>query len=125
MPILVYFILLWDKLTGRRPLTRSADEQGRVDSETTGLALYHFQMCPYCRKARRDIRLLGLHIEERDIKKDAARRAELVAGGGKVQVPCLRIREPDGTERWLYESRDISRYLRERFGAGSAQSSSA
>jgi len=38
---------------------------------------------------RRDIRLLGLRIEERDIKKEQARRAELIAGGGKVQVPCL------------------------------------
>jgi glutaredoxin len=117
MPILVYFILLWDTLSGRRPLARSADEQARVDGEAGQLALYHFEMCPYCRKARRDIRLLGLHIEQRDIKKDPARRAELVAGGGKVQVPCLRISEPDGSVRWMYESRDIGRYLRQRFGA--------
>src|SRR5437588_3635915 len=117
MPVLVYFILLWDRLSGRRPLVRSAGEQARVDGETKQLALYHFQICPYCRKARRDIRLLALSIEERDIKQDRARRAELVAGGGKVQVPCLRIEAPDGSVRWMYESRDIGRYLRERFGA--------
>jgi glutathione S-transferase len=53
----------------------------------------------------------------RDIKRDPARRDELVAGGGKKQVPCLRIAEADGGVRWLYESREISRYLRQRFAA--------
>jgi len=115
MPVLVYFILLWDAVTGRRPRQRSADEQARVDGETAKLALYHFEACPYCRKVRRDIRLLGLKIDQRDIKKDHARRDELVAGGGKKQVPCLRVAEPDGSVRWVYESRDINRYLRERF----------
>jgi glutaredoxin len=115
MPILVYFILLWDKLTGRQPLSRSPEEQARADQETKKLALYHFRACPYCRKVRRDIRLLGLHIEERDIKEAPERRDELVAGGGKKQVPCLRVSEPDGSTRWLYESRDIAEYLRGRF----------
>ena len=117
MPVLVYFILLWDKLTGRRPLGRSAEEQARADAATRSFALYHFRACPYCIKVRRDIRLLGLRIEERDIKKEQARRAELIAGGGKVQVPCLRIEEPDGSVRWMYESRAIAGYLRHRFGA--------
>lgn len=120
MPILVYLILLWDKLTGRRPLVRSADEQTRTDAATRALALYHFQACPFCRKVRRDIGLLGLRIEERDIKRERARHDELVAGGGKKQVPCLRIEEGDGRVRWLYESRDITRYLRDRFGARAA-----
>ncbi|HEX8952878.1 MAG TPA: glutathione S-transferase N-terminal domain-containing protein [Polyangia bacterium] len=115
MPIFIWLLLAWDKLTGRRPLERSAEAQARVDAETAKLALYHFQACPFCRKVRRDIRLLGLHIEQRDIKQDPARRDELVAGGGKKQVPCLRIAEPDGAVRWLYESRDIGRYLAQRF----------
>jgi glutaredoxin len=115
MPILIWFILAWDFVRGARPRVRSADEQRRVDGETARLALYHFQGCPFCRKVRRDIRLLGLAIDHRDIKLDRARRDELVAGGGKKQVPCLRIVESDQSVRWLYESRDISRYLRERY----------
>ena len=115
MPVLVYLILLWDRLTGRRPVARPAAEQARVDGETRSLALYHFQACPYCRKVRRDIRLLGLDIDMRDIKREPARRDELVAGGGKKQVPCLRVAEPDGRVRWMYESRHITRYLRDRF----------
>jgi len=115
MPIWIWLILAWDALTGRKPLARSAGEQARVDAETAKLALYHFQACPYCRKVRRDIRLLALHIDERDIKQQLGRRDELVAGGGKKQVPCLRIDEPDGTVRWMYESSAISRYLAGRF----------
>jgi glutaredoxin len=115
MPILVYFILLFDRLVGRRPPARPPEAQARVDAETRSLALYHFQACPYCRKVRRDIRLLGLDIEMRDIKRAPEYRDELVIGGGKKQVPCLRVAEPDGSVRWIYESRDITRYLRDRF----------
>jgi glutathione S-transferase len=32
----------------------------------------------------------------------------------------LRIEEDDGRVRWLYESRDIARYLQGRFGARAA-----
>jgi len=115
LPVLVWLILAWDAVTGRRPIARDAAAQARVDGETARLALYHFAACPYCRKVRRDIRLLGLNIEQRDIKQDRARRDELVAGGGKKQVPCLRVTEDDGSVRWIYESRDISRYLASRF----------
>jgi glutaredoxin len=117
MPILIYFILAWDALTRRRPLTRTTEAQQRTDGETSTLVLYHFASCPYCRKVRRDIRLLGLRIEARDIKLQPAHREELIAGGGKKQVPCLRELAPDGSSRWRYESGEISRYLRERFGA--------
>jgi glutaredoxin len=115
MPILIYFILAWDTLTGRRPLARAPEEQARVDAQTRGLVLYHFEACPYCRKVRRDIRLLALKIEMRDIKKQSAHREELIAGGGKKQVPCLRVSEGDGSAQWQYESRAISDYLRARF----------
>jgi glutaredoxin len=114
MPVLIWLILLADALLGREPIRRTAEEQARVDRGTAALRLYHFAACPYCRKVRRDVRLMGLKIEMADIKRDPAAKAALVAGGGKKRVPALRIEEPSGV-RWLYESRDISRYLRERF----------
>jgi glutaredoxin len=116
MPLLIWFILLSDALLGRKPIQRTAEEQARVDRESAGLRLYHFVACPYCRKVRRDVRLMALTIEVADIKRDPAAKAALVAGGGKKQVPALRIEEPSGV-RWMYESTDISRYLRERFAA--------
>jgi glutathione S-transferase len=94
---------------------RPADEQRRVDAETARLALYHFTSCPYCIKVRRGIGRLALRIELRDIRRHPAWGDELTAGGGKGQVPCLRIEDPHGTVRWLYESDDIVRYLERRF----------
>ena len=38
--------------------------------------------------------------------------ADLIAGGGKSQVPCLRIEDENGDVHWMYESIDIIRYLK-------------
>ncbi len=114
MPLLIWFILLSDAVLGRKPVARTAEAQARVDQQTASLRLYHFAACPYCRKVRRDIRLLGLSIAEADIKRDPSAFDALVAGGGKKQVPCLRIEE-EGRVRWMYESADITRYLQQRF----------
>jgi glutathione S-transferase len=45
------------------------------------------------------------------ILKEPKFRQELIAGGGKKQVPCLKIEEENGATQWLYESRDIIKYL--------------
>lgn len=41
-------------------------------------------------------------------------KTELISGGGKKQVPCLRIETENNEARWLYESADIIRYLRQK-----------
>jgi len=53
---------------------------------------------------------IDIEVEERDIARNPAYRAELIKGGGRAQVPCLRI-ESKGEVRWLYESQDIVRVL--------------
>ena len=113
-------IILWlDRVTSPRPLQRVATEQNRVDHETAKLKLYHFEACPFCVKARRAVKRLGLNIEMRDILKNNAYREELLAGGGQYQVPCLRIEANDGKISWMYESSDIVTYLDERFKSAS------
>jgi glutaredoxin len=108
------FMLLWEILTTPKGLVRSAEEQQLVDAQTRHLALYQFRTCPFCVRARREIKRLALKIELRDALHDPQHRAALQSGGGKIQVPCLRIGA--GTEaRWVYESDAIVRYLRERF----------
>ena len=104
-------------ITGEAPeaLLRSEEEQVRIDAECARLTLYQFHTCPYCVKVRRAVTRLALPIESRDIRADRAFREELVEGGGKGQVPCLRIEEDGGEVRWMYESFDIIRYLEERF----------
>lgn len=74
--------------------------------------LFHFDFCPFCMRVRQFLEQARLTIPLRNIHRDPEARAELVAGGGSQQVPCLRI-ESDGAVRWLYESEDIIRYLRD------------
>jgi len=91
-----------------------------TNQSVKSLALYHYQSCPFCAITREAIKYLeqGLSgakkvqkIEQRDILNEPAFRQELIQGGGKAQVPCLKIETENGTIHWLYESRDIIRFL--------------
>lgn len=73
--------------------------------------LYKDDWCPFCRRVQAFVAEAGLDIPMRDTFSDAGARAELVAGGGRATVPCLKI-EVSGEERWLYESADIIGHLR-------------
>lgn len=106
-------ILLVDLLTRPRLPQRTPAQQAAVDQAVQGYALYQFRTCPFCVKTRRAMRRLGTDFELRDAQHDPDVRAELLAQGGKVQVPCLRIPGAGG-DRWLYESDDIIAHLQER-----------
>lgn len=108
-------ILLIDFLTSPRPPERAAEEQERIDAQTRGMALYQFKACPFCVKTRRAMKRLGLNIELRDARGDMQWRQQLLAEGGRLQVPCLYIPESSGDAQWLYESDDIIAYLEARF----------
>ncbi len=75
------------------------------------LTLYHMPGCPYCVKTRKSIKPLKLKIQLKDTYQNPRYRQELTKGGGKHQVPCLRIAHSNGKIQWLYESRDIVRFL--------------
>lgn len=113
--VLTPVILLMEKLTTPKAMSRSAEDQAAVDSACKDLALYQFQACPFCVKVRKEIARLGLNIEFRDARNNADHRAELEQGGGRIKTPCLRITHSDGKQEWLYESADINQWLRERF----------
>jgi Glutaredoxin. len=110
------FLLAANWLTQPKPLARPAAEQQAIDARTRGLALYHFPTCPFCLKVRRVIRRLALNIELRNAQHDPAHRQSLLAGGGKIQTPCLMIPGSDGHATWLYESDDIIAWLEAEFG---------
>ncbi|MBV1858837.1 MAG: glutathione S-transferase N-terminal domain-containing protein [Nannocystaceae bacterium] len=84
---------------------------------STGLSLYHFDTCPYCVRVRRALKDLGLDLELKDILRDSAAHADLVAATGRQSVPVLHIEDGDV---WMPESGDIVRFLYERFGEGRA-----
>lgn len=113
--VLTPFMLLSEKLSTPQSVARTAEEQALADEASKDLALYQFSACPFCIKVRKEIARLGLNIEIRDAQRDPQHRAALEAGGGRIKVPCLKIRQDDGSERWLYESDDIRAFLQERF----------
>ena len=108
-------MLLWEVITAPSGVKRPDSEQQKVDAATSKMALYQFRTCPFCIKVRHVMRELSLTIVTRDARKDPENRRQLLEGGGEVKVPCLRITNEDGSERWMYESDDIIQYLRERF----------
>ena len=108
-------ILLFDALFAPKPMVRPNEVQQGIDEQTAKLKLYQYLACPFCVKTRRAIRRLGLNIETRDALHDPTYREELLAQGGKAQVPCLQITHDDGSLEWLYESSDIIAYLQSRF----------
>ncbi len=109
--ILGAIILLIDWIFTPRSIKREPELQAKIDEETRRLALYEFRSCPFCVKVRRALKRNTLSIDTRDVKRNDNYRDELLQGGGKIKVPCLRIEEQDGSVRWMYESRDIISYL--------------
>ena len=85
------FMLLWEWLSRPRGIVRSAAAQEEVERQCRNLVLYEFQTCPFCIKVRQEMRRLALPIERRDAQHEGPNRNELIAGGGKAMVPCLRI----------------------------------
>lgn len=98
-------------------ISRSAEDQQCVDQQTENMSLYQFYACPFCLKTRRAFKRLGLNIETRDAQNNP-HRADLLAGGGEIKVPCLRL-DTDGETIWMYESSDIIHFLEQRFGESS------
>ncbi len=83
--------------------------------EAGTLALYTSPWCWYCRRVIQVIDRLALDIELRDVSRKPEHRQELAAATGRRTVPVLRITHLDGAEEWMFESREIVRYLESRF----------
>jgi len=111
--ILGPIILLVDKITTPKGVKRPAAEQEKLNQTTQDMVLYQFKTCPFCMKVRREIKRQSLNIELRDAQHDEHHRQQLLAGGGQIKVPCLKVKKNDGDDTWLYESADVIRYLRE------------
>ncbi len=79
------------------------------------LNLYYKPSCPYCHRVLRANEVIGASLILHDVSADMAAREELIAKGGKKQVPFL-----EDTDRglFLYESIDIIEYLKKYYGNG-------
>ena len=84
----------------------------KKEQQIEGHQLYYFSSCPYCIVVRLALWWFRLKIPLKDIVFQPGNNIDLIAGGGKSQVPCLRIENEAGDVRWMYESIDIIRYLK-------------
>ena len=73
--------------------------------------LFYFDSCPFCIKVRFALWKMDLKVTMKDILRRRANKEELIMGGGKKQVPCLRIEKVNNEIEWLYESDAIIDYL--------------
>ena len=108
-------ILFFNWLFTPSGVKRKAGEQASIDAQTLGLVLYQYKACPFCVKVRRAMQRHSLNIETRDVKRSASAKQQLLAGGGDLKVPCLRVEDDQGQVQWMYESRHIIGYLEQRF----------
>jgi glutaredoxin len=110
--ILGRIILFLDFIFAPKARMLSSEEKQKIAASSSGLSLYQYEACPFCVKVRRFLKAEGISLPLVNALTEPG-RTELLDGGGKNQVPCLRIKDKDGTVRWLYESGDIVAYLQQ------------
>lgn len=96
------------------PVKRSTQEQKKVDRQASCLTLYDCNQRPFNNKIQRHLKHLNVDVTVKNLNRCHVFQKELLSGGGRAQVPCLRIDTQNGS-RWLYESDDIIRYLNRKF----------
>lgn len=110
-------ILFINWITMPRGIVRPAEEQEKIDNKTKDMVLYQFKTCPFCIKVRREKKRLSLNIETRDAQHNPQFREQLLQGGGKIKVPCLKTSDSSGSPVWMYNSNEIKQYLKDNFAA--------
>ena len=111
--VLGSIIIFFDSITRPKPIQRTEEKQKQVNILAKNYSLYQFHACPFCVKVRRTLHKLNLKIELCDAR-DSIHEDQLIKGGGKRKVPCLRIKDDKGI-KWLYNSKDIISYLQNNF----------
>jgi glutaredoxin len=113
--VLGALILFFNWVFTPKSMKREAQAQAQINEKMKDFTLYQYKACPFCVKVRREMKRSALNIETKDAKRCESSKEELLAGGGQLKVPCLKINE-NGEEKWMYESKEIISYLNNRFG---------
>ncbi len=108
-------MLLKEAVTRPKGLVRAPAAQEAVDLACRDMALYQFKTCPFCIKVRQEMQRLSLNVTQLDAQHEGPARTALLQGGGQTKVPCLKVTDPSGASRWIYDSEKIIAYLRGRF----------
>ena len=75
-------------------------------------ALYYYDQCPFCQMVLRGLNSFNVQVELNNTLTNPKNRQDLMQGGGRTTVPCLRITDDAGQVTWMYESSDIMSYLK-------------
>jgi len=112
--ILGSLILLLNWIFSPKSIIRDSALQEKIDQKFSGLTLFHYPACPFCVKVRRVIKKHNLSIKLVDPRGCNDKMQELMQGGGKLKVPCLKIQNDDMDISWMYESSSIISFLESR-----------
>lgn len=77
--------------------------------------LFKTDLCGFCYRVRGFLTEHNIDVPLRDVNAEPDAFRELLQGGGRSTVPCLRIQRGAEVE-WMFESMDIIRYLEARYG---------
>ena len=91
------------------------EEQGKNVENASGLSIYGYPQCPFCRRVLDSASFLGIELPIRNTLEDPEHRQALQDAMGRTTVPVLLIEGEGGDAKWLPESAEIVRYLTERF----------
>ena len=92
------------------PSLNGFDRAPTIQVNSEQLVLYYMPSCPYCKPVVAKIKRENLPVTLKNVSANSTYRQELIAKGGKAQVPCLLI-----NGRAMYESSDIMEYLDNNF----------
>ena len=107
--ILGRIILFLDWMTSPKPIPVSPEKIKFIQEKAKDMEIYEFKACPFCVRVRRFMKKNNISITIKDARRNKDFADELLNGGGKLQVPCLKI---GGDKiRWMYESKDIIIFL--------------
>ena len=107
--VLGKIILFFDWLTSPKPLNFSSEKLEFIQNKVKKMEIYEFRACPFCVKVRRFMKKNNIIIKVKDARRNKDFANELINGGGKLQVPCLRFNNDEN--KWLYESNDIINFF--------------
>lgn len=78
------------------------------------LTLFYKPTCPFCQRVLKEAEIAGVRFNLKDISTSEEIAEELIAKGGKRQVPYL-VDEERGEA--MYESGEIIEYIKEHYEA--------
>ena len=107
--ILGRVILFLDWMTSPKSIPASRERIEFIQEKVKDMEIYEFKACPFCVKVRRFMKKNNISIKTKDARRNQDFANELIKGGGKLQVPCLKI--GGGEITWMYESKDIIIFL--------------